>query len=241
MTFMNKLILEAHEFFKNCDFSYYICGGFALEMFVGKTMRKHSDLDVSLFHENKRDVVALLQNDGWNMYKRIPEPGTMGCATPIADHMDSKLDEIRTMWAIKPGSHITLNLREGETDIYDFDILRDNQTDFNFIEIVLDSKKGDNFVLREDINIVRQLDKAILYNNGIPYMSPELVMFLKSPQVYTTHDFHKEKTPADFKTIIPLLPDESRQWLINALNTAYPDGYGWISYFGGEMICTHKI
>lgn len=225
---MNELITKGNELFKNCGFPYYVCGGFALELFVGKTMRPHSDLDISVFHENKRDVVVLLQRDGWDVYKRVFEPGSMGGITPIADANDSKMDEIRVIWAIKPGSHLVPKAREGETDIFDFEILSHAQTDHNFVEIVLDHRDGDEFVCGKDKNITRKLDKAILHKDGVPYMAPEVVLFLKSPQIYLTHEIHREKTPADFKAIMPLLPDESRLWLMDALDKAYPDGYGWL-------------
>ena len=225
---MNKLILQGNDLFKSCGFPYYICGGFALELFVGKTMRAHSDLDISVFYENKRDVVALLQKDGWSVYKRVFEPGSMGGITPIADENDSKLDDIRGIWAIKPGSHLVPKAREGKTDIFDFEILSHQQTEFNFIEIVLDFNDGENFVLGKDKKIARRLDKAILYSDGVPYMAPEVVLFLKSPHVYFTHEIHAEKTPADFKAIMPLLPTESKQWLMGVLETAYPDSCGWL-------------
>ncbi|MCL2753253.1 MAG: hypothetical protein FWE44_03795 [Defluviitaleaceae bacterium] len=225
---MNKLMLQANELFKNCGFPYYVCGGFALDLFAGKTLRAHSDLDISIFHENKRDVVALLQNDGWNVYKRVIQAGVIDGLTPIIDQNDSKLDEIWVIWAMKSGSHVIPKVREGEADLFDYEILRSNQTDFNFIEIVLDHKEENNFVFRKNKNIARELDKAILFKNDIPFMAPELVLFLKSPQPYFTHEFHKEKTPIDFKAIIPLLSEESRKWLINALNAAYPDGYAWL-------------
>jgi len=226
---LNKLIIEGHNIFKGCGFPYYVCGGFALELFAGKTLRAHSDLDISVFHENKRDVVSLLRSNGWSMYKRVMEPGKIDGLTPIADANDSKLDEIWVMWAIKPGSHLIPKPRDGETDLFDYEILRNAQTDINFIEIVLDSKEGSNFVYRKNKNIVRELDKAILHKDGIPYMSPELVLFLKSPQSYFSHKFHKEKTPADFKTIMLLLSHESKEWLMDALGTAYPDGFEWLN------------
>jgi len=225
---MNNLIIKGNDLFKNCGFMYYVCGGFALELFAGKTMRTHSDLDVSVFHENKKDVATLLLNDGWSVYKRVFEPGSMGGLTPVTDANDSKLDEIWVIWAIKPGSHLVPKLREGETDIYDFEILAHEQNDFNFVEIVLDHRDGNNYVCGKGKNIKLELNKAILYRDGVPYMAPELVLFLKSPQVYSTHELHKEKTPGDFKTIVPLLPDESRDWLLNALATTYPDGYEWL-------------
>jgi len=225
---MDKLIRQGNDLFKNCGFPYYVCGGFALELFAGKTLRQHSDLDISVFHENKRDVVALLQKDNWSVYKRVFEPGSMGGLTPIADKNDSKLDDIWVIWGIKPGSHLTPKLREGETALYDFVVLNDFQTDFNFIEVVLDTQHEKGFVYRKNENIAREMDKAILFNDGVPYMAPELVLFLKSPQVYFTHEIHWEKTPLDFKTIMPLLSDESKAWLTGALAVAYPDGCEWL-------------
>ncbi|MCL2360118.1 MAG: hypothetical protein FWC74_10285 [Candidatus Bathyarchaeota archaeon] len=225
---MNKLILEANALFKNCGFPYYVCGGFALDIFAGKTMRPHSDVDISIFHENKRGVVAFLQANDWDIYKRVFEPGSLGGLTPIADKDDSKLDEIWVIWAIKPGSHLVPKLREGEADLYDFEILAHEQTSSTFIEIVLDHKKGNSFLCGKDKKVMRELDKAILFKDDVPYMAPEVVLFLKSPQVYLTHEIHKDKTPADFKAIFPQLPDESKRWFMNALNAAYPDGYEWL-------------
>ena len=73
--------------------------------------------------------------------------------------------------------------------------------------------------------MTRSLDKAILFADGVPYMAPELVLFLKSKPVYFTHEFHKEKTPKDFAEVMPHLPDESRVWLEEAFAVAYPYGH----------------
>jgi len=227
---MDKMILQANDLFKNCGFPYYICGGFALDLFAGKELRPHSDLDISLFQENKRDIVELLQKDGFAVYKRVFEQAGPGGLTPIADKNDNKLDKVWSIWAMKDGCHIALKPREGEADFFEFELISDVQSGFNFVEIVLDSRDNDDFVLRRDKSILRKMDKAISFSDcGVPYMSPEVVLFLKSPEVYTTHEFHANKTPGDFKAIVPLLSDESREWLMSALDIAYPDGYDWLN------------
>jgi len=225
---MDRLITQGNTLFANCGFTYYICGGFALELFAGKTMRPHSDLDISAFQENKREAVALFQQDGWDVYKRVFEPGSWGGLTPLADENDSKLDDARTIWAIKQGSHLIPKPRVEGGDVLDFEISSHQQTDFNFIEMVFDRREGNNFICHKDKDVVRDMDKAILCRDGVPYLAPEIILFLKSPQVYSTHEIHREKTPADFKAIMPLLPDESRRWLIDALDIAHPDGYSWL-------------
>jgi len=228
---MNEVILKANELFKNCGFPYYFCGGFALDIFAGKTLRKHSDLDISTFTEYKRDIVKLLKGDNWDMYKRVFEPGGHGALTSLADENDPKMDDARVIWAMKPGSPLGLVPREGETDLYNFVIAADNQTDFNFVEVVLDSRDGNNFILSKGKSIMRAMDKAILFKDGVPFLAPEVVMFLKSPQVYFTHEFHKNKTPFDFKTIIPMLPAEGKQWLLSQLGAAYPNGHEWLDEY----------
>ena len=219
---MDKLILESYNLFKNCNFPYYICGGFALEIFTEKTWRSHSDFDISIFEENRKDAVAFLLANGWHVYQRGQYQ------KQIFDANDPLVLECRNIWALKPGSHIALKPIEGEENLYDYEQLEKSQKEFTFIEMVVDGKDGDDFLLGKERRIKRSMDKAILFKDGIPYMAPELVLFLKSHSTYLTHEFHKEKTPVDFKTVMPLLPSENRHWLMGALKKAYPDGFDWL-------------
>lgn len=41
---------------------------------------------------------------------------------------------------------------------------------------------------------------------------------------YLDSNYHRAKNILDFNTIAPLLAEESREWFISALETAYPDG-----------------
>jgi len=223
---------------KDCGFPYYICGGFALDIFAGKELRTHWDLDISTFKEHKLDAVEFLQSKGWDVWKRVYEPGTLGGITPIKDQNDSKLDNTHNIWAIKEGSHLVPKPRNDSTDVYDFEILSNEQTGFYFIEMVLNNRSGDDFLVNPTKGIVRQMDKAILYADGIPHLAPEVILLLKSPEVYTTHEYHAHKTPGDFRAILPLLPAESKQWLSNSLKTLFPDGLPWLSEILEELLWT---
>ena len=48
---MDNLISECNDFMKNCGFPYAFCGGYALELFLNKKLRPHSDIDISIFEE----------------------------------------------------------------------------------------------------------------------------------------------------------------------------------------------
>ena len=226
---MDNMILKGNELFKNCGFQYYICGGFSLELFVGKPWRSHFDLDISVFQEDKRRVVAHLMQAGWSVYKSVSQPDDYK-GILLEGPEDTALEMVRTLWAIKDGYLPTPTLKTDEARTYKFNFVPgSHQTQFNFIEIVLDHKDGDNFVLNKDKGIIRELDKAILYSDGVPYMAPELVLFSKSNKIYSTHVFHKEKTPQDFKEVMPLLSEESKKWLKKAINIVYPEGTDWLA------------
>ena len=148
---MNKIILQAHELFKNCGFPYFICGGFALDMFAGKELRPHGDFDISVFKENKRDAVKLLQDNGWPVYARffdVDKPETMKEFYLITDPDDSRWDDCENMWAVKPGSFAHMHLKEDKTDVYTYKIIEPRLQAFDFIELAFNTQ-ADNFTNEE--------------------------------------------------------------------------------------------
>jgi len=72
------------------------------------------------------------------------------------------------------------------------------------------------------------MDKAILYRDGIPYLAPEIILLYKSGKGSMQGAYAKPRTEIDFKAIMPLLSEESRKWLLDAINVANPDGYEWL-------------
>jgi len=228
---VNELVPQAQELFKDCGFLYFICGGFALDMFAGKELRPHGDFDISVFMENKREVVDFLHSNGWPVYARfasVDNPDSFKEFYLLADLPSGKLDECENMWAVKPGSFAEMYLKDDNKGIYSYRIHEPRLQGFDFIELAFNMQKDGKFVCEGEQCVELELDKAILYKDGVPYMAPELVLFLKSHPFYSQNDYQKPKTEFDFKAVMPFLPDESRQWLINELDRAYPDGYEWL-------------
>lgn len=229
---MNKLIQQAHELFKNYDFDYCICGGFALDMFAGKELRAHGDFDVVVYKENKRDALRFLQENGWPIYGRFMNPNqpvTQYLFYLIEDPANSKWDECENVWAVKPGSFAEMYPVERLNGaVYSYKINEPRLQSFDFIEIAFDTREGNDFVLQDNPKITLPLSKAILHKGGVPYLAPEAVMFFKADEFSSKHPYLKPKTDADFKAIMPLLSGESRKWLLDAIDKAYPDGYGWL-------------
>ena len=57
----NPLVIEANELLKNGGFEYAFCGGFAIELFLNKTVRKHGDIDIAAFEGDRDKIIAYMQ------------------------------------------------------------------------------------------------------------------------------------------------------------------------------------
>ena len=236
---MNKIIVQGYDFLKDADFEYAICGGYGLDMFVGEELRPHGDFDIVVYKEDKERIINFLMDKGWTIYGRFMEEGRV-----ITQHIFYKIDDItdnywsdcKNMWAIKPGClpdvlHKLERLQGEVGEIYTYQTRKWLvQDEIEFIELEIDAKEGDNFVVQENPKITRSLDKAILYRDGIPYLAPEIILFYKSDKFSSEHPVVRVKTEGDFNAIMPLLSEESKKWLLDAIDTAYPDGREWLDW-----------
>ena len=227
------LIAECDELMRNCDFTYAFCGGYALEMAVGRELRKHSDVDITVLDGGRNSIAAYLMNKGWNVYERLSGALT-GQLRLITDPDDEKIAELHCAWALKPGClSFRLEQNPDEDRVYDYEIIGEEQTALDFIEVIFNKKDDDLFVVDDFAShgnrITRELIHAIIYNeDGIPYLAPEIILFIEAHPAYSESDYHKEKNRIDFDAAAPVLPRESKDWFINALETAYPGGHGRI-------------
>jgi len=220
---------------KDCGFTYAFCGGYALELFLNKKLRPHSDIDTTVFEEDRIDSIKYVLNKGWNVYEHksdwIDNKIANNYLRRILNPFDEKNTELKYVWAIKPDcSFFKIEPKSGGENIYNYEILNGEQLNFDFFEIIFNKQKDGYFVFdsftAQGKNITRELDKAILYNDeGIPYLAPEVKLLIISHAAYLASDYHREKNRIDFDSTAPFLPDESRKWLINALETAYPNGH----------------
>lgn len=219
---VNRLILECQDFFKDFGYTYAFCGGYALEMFTGTKKRSHFDLDVTLFNKNRKDVIAYIMNRGWNVYEPIHTSNSLRLITDPND--EGELNRLY-IWAIKPDcTLISIEPKHIGKSIFNYKILNKEQTCSDFIDIIFNEEKYGGFVCDKNKNIIRALDKAILYSEDIPYLAPEIILFFIANPAYVESDYHREKNNIDWESTPPFLPKESLGWLIDALRIAYPEG-----------------
>jgi len=236
---MNNIIQQGHNFFKTAGFDYAVCGGFGFDMFAGKELRTHGDFDIVVYKEDKQQVVNFMVDNGWTVYGRFMEEGrliTLQLFYKIEDITDSYWNDCKNMWAVKDGC-LPQVLRKVDRvqgdmgDVYTYQTRKWLvQDEIEFIEFEFDAKMNDDFVVQEKPLITRPLVQAILYRDDIPYLAPEIILFYKTDKFSSEHPNVRPKTESDFKAIMPLLSDESKAWLMNAIKTAYPDGHEWLDW-----------
>ena len=136
---MIKLISECNNFMKDCGFTYAFCGGYALELFLGRKLRPHSDIDTTVFEEDRINAIEFVLNKGWNVYEHkadwIDNKIANNYLRQILNSKNEKITNLRYVWAIKPGcSFFKIEPRHGEDDTYDYEILNGEQLNFDFLK-----------------------------------------------------------------------------------------------------------
>lgn len=217
---MERLITECYDFIKDCNLTYAVCGGYALELFTNIKKRAHSDIDITLFNEDRKTIIDYILNKGWNVYEPLHSENSL---RKITNSSDKNILSCFYIWAIKTEcSFFKIEPKPYEDNIFNFEILDKEQKNFDFIDIIFNTRKDEKFICNSEKDIFRELDKAILYHNNIPFLAPEVILFFIANPAYIESDYHREKNNIDFETAPYLLPKESMDWLINAIEKTYP-------------------
>jgi hypothetical protein len=87
---------------------------------------------------------------------------------------------------------------------------------------MLDKSSRDDWISRRDERIRRPIPTlGHLTAEGVPYLSPEIQVFYKARG-------RRPKDEADFRVIAPILTDDQRQWLRDALTLAHGPDHPWL-------------
>lgn len=131
---------------------WWICGGWALDLFLGRETRCHDDLDVALL---RHDQLALFHHlRGWGLYYATP-------AHTLEPWDGRRLElPIHGIWA----------RRSAEPDA--------SWT----CEFLLNEERDGEWVFRRDEAVRRSLEEISDERNGVPFLRPEIVLLYKSSE-----------------------------------------------------------
>ena len=214
---MNTLIIEANDLLKDGDFEYAFCGGQAVDLFLGYQSRTHGDIDICAFWNDRDRIISFMQSQGFQVYEMLGG----GRAHRITD-ISNQMYEKRNIFCFKEGCPLLKLYPPDENDCCWLEFFHVGQTELDFIEFLFNDKTSSHFEYARDREIKRELDKALLMREGVPYMSPELCLLYKST------DTEREGYQQDFELAYEAMNSGQRDWLKNALIKLYPQGHKWL-------------
>jgi len=136
---------------------WFVCGGWALDLFTGRVTRAHKDVDIAVAREDQFTAREYLRRRGWRL-----EKASGGELSPWAD--GERLDlPVHAVWC------------------------RNEAHDPGFIEILLNEIDGDQFRFRRDESITLARERMCFESSpGLPVLAPEIVLLYASnrPEEY---------------------------------------------------------
>ena len=129
---------------------WWICGGWALDLFLGRDTRRHDDLDVALL---RRDQQVLFRHlGGWDLRYATPHH-TLELWD--GEHLEPPIHGI---WARRSS---------GATAPWTCEFLLNEHTDLDWI-------------FRRNEGVTRSLDEVGAERDGVPFLRPEIVLLYKA-------------------------------------------------------------
>lgn len=200
---MNDILLSVNELLRGADIDWAVCGGWALDLFLGRTTRMHGDLDLSVPEGDRTRIERFMLDRGWRVY----EFRGQGLLRPL--HADTPSEPGRNLMCLREGCEL-VTFWEAPRDAPGL-VLHEwhpsGLRTLNYMEFLF--RRAEPF-------FGRSADKAVIRLEGIPCLAPEVVLRWKADQP------ERDVNRADFAAVFPRLSEEARAWLMNVLPPEHP-------------------
>lgn len=214
----STLVTQANELLQAGGFAYAIGGGQAIDLFLGYESRVHGDIDVVAFWPERDKIIQFMQSWGFHVYEMLGG-GRVHRITDLSRQMRVK----RNICCFQEGCPLVKVYPPDADDCGWFEFFHIGQTRLDFVEFLFNDQSATHFEYARNRAIQRELDKAILYADGVPYLAPELCLLYKST------DTEREGYRQDFELAYRAMNEDQQAWLQAALSRVYPQGHKWLS------------
>lgn len=212
MSLIEKLIDEL----KNMKVKWALCGGLAIDCFLGYSSRIHKDLDIVVSFDDIKEVIEYLKYRGWKAYAPVGQ-GRFAEFDQILEDNNLYFDNV---WCFKDNANFIIETKYEDGFTF-FEFNRTEQIDLDFIEVLCSKEDLDHYIYLKNDAITRTIDKAYIEFNDFRILAPEIILLYKLRTVKNT-DYKQ-----DFNLVIDKLGDEQRVWLKSAIEIEYPEGHEW--------------
>jgi Aminoglycoside-2''-adenylyltransferase len=130
---------------------WFVCGGWAIDLFLGRVTREHKDVDISLARRDQAEVRDYMLRRGWRL-----EKAAEGELSPWRDG-EALPPTIHTVWC--------------HSDAHDP----------GFVELLFDEIDDELFRFRRDPSITLARGRMSFKSpSGLPVLAPEIVLLYKA-------------------------------------------------------------
>jgi hypothetical protein len=197
---------------------WFLCGGWAVDAWLGRQTRGHWDVDIAVFHHDQRIIFEHLA--GW----------------ALVGHDPNVPDDTTELWN---GRHLDLpaHIHVPELGSSLSTAPTATHTAFEF-EFLLNERSGDDWVLNRELHIAAPLDRCTGQSSwGVPTATPEIVLFHKAGGNLTAAELEtrsgtRSRDEQDFLALLPSLTQAQRSWLRGSLGKVQPE-HPWLTRLAG--------
>lgn len=192
--------------------NWFLCGGWAVDAWLGNQTREHHDVDITVFRDDQRALFDHLA--GWQL---------VGHDDNVADDSSEpwdgrSLDLPAHIHARPPGVAPAVG-RTGQGP------------GFN-LEVILNERSEGDWVFSREPRITLPMDRCVQESPwGVPAVIPEVIIFYKAHPDVWRDGLRAPPRPhdeLDFLALLPSLTDDQRSWLREAISLVQP-GHPWLA------------
>lgn len=216
---MEKL-LQIKNFFQRAPFEWAVCGGVAIDRFLGVNTREHKDIDVAVFWGDRNKIIDFMLDAGWRVFEF--------CGNGVVHELFDSAQPLvwRNLFCFTSDNTNCQMSSIGMDDTYRFTFVPTKQKGFNYVEFLFNRRDEDSFVYHWNHSITLPLDKSILKVDGVPILCPEIVLLYKS--TYADSMDRESDHSQDFQVTLPFLNMEQRTWLKAAIESEHSKNHPWV-------------
>jgi len=198
-------LVRAADHLAGYGHDWALCGGWAVDVLLGRQTRDHLDVDIAVFQEDQAELRSHLH--GWRL---------VGHDDAVAEDCPDQWDG---RWLDVPG-HIHANTAT---------------MDGTELDIQICSRVDDAWVLSDDPHVALPMSAThgIAPWGRLPVVSAPIILYYKAvpPRWRAKPDDpqppRRPKDEADFTALLPLLAPQQRTWLHEAITAGQPD-HDWL-------------
>ncbi len=196
-----------------------LCGGWAVDAWLGRPTRDHGDVDIAVFEKDRQTLFEHLA--GWQL---IAHEETM---------VNKGGDEL---WDGRPlvlPAHVHARSPKASGPLPErFDAAGArvvSATDGFWLDIPLADGTGGDWILNGEPRVAMPLAGCIRQGRwGLPTVAPEVILFFKATLYVGTKNHLRPTDEADFVALLPQLSEGQRGWLREAVSRVYVGEHPWV-------------